>query len=95
MKQRFPREEKRADIRLVLESHGNVPDESVFTVVCEKRFKRHELIEGELKAEKIKSLTNDVEFVSVLFVPTSQWEAMESENVTRRLQRSREIVGSL
>jgi len=64
--------------------------EAVFAAVSDNSFKNRKLIEGTLDEAKIRMLDNDQAFLEASLKATTQ-----TANVRTRLQRAREIVGSL
>lgn len=64
--------------------------EAVFTSVCEGAFQERRLVSGNIDNAKIAALEEDEEFVNASIEGTTR-----TSNVKLRLQRAREIIGSL
>jgi uncharacterized protein with ParB-like and HNH nuclease domain len=62
--------------------------EAAFTAACEERFNTRELLQSKLDPQKIKELSEDPEFLSA-----SQKATTGRDNVFKRLQRGRDIIG--
>ncbi len=64
--------------------------EAAFTVVCEAAFKERRLLTGTIDRARIETLENDAEFVKASLEGTTR-----TANVSKRIQRARDIVGVL
>jgi len=64
--------------------------EAVFTAACEAAFNERRILRGTLGGQHIATLENDAEFVKASLEGTTR-----TANVSKRIQRAREIVGSL
>ena len=64
--------------------------EAVFAVACEARFRDRRIIEGYLATEKVQELENDPEFTKASLEGTTR-----TANVGKRLERARDILGTL
>ncbi len=64
--------------------------EAVFAVACKKAFAERRVVSGDLAIERLHDLENDKEFAEASRVSTT-----DTSNVHKRLNRARELVGSL
>jgi uncharacterized protein with ParB-like and HNH nuclease domain len=64
--------------------------EAVFTATCEKAFKGHRLLSGQLKESQIEALASDVDFASAALEGTTG-----TANVDTRLKRARLLLTSM
>ena len=64
--------------------------EAVFTVCCENAFAKKATVYGEIQAERLRDLEKDADFINASREGTTQ-----TANVKKRLDRARELVGSL
>ena len=64
--------------------------EAVFTVACEKAFAEQRVVYGEIAIERLHTLENDRDFSEA-----SRARTTDTSNVHKRLNRARELVGSL
>lgn len=64
--------------------------EAVFTAACESAFDERRILRGTLDGQHIATLENDAEFLKASLEGTTR-----TANVSKRIQRAREIVGSL
>lgn len=64
--------------------------EAVFTAVCETAFNERRLLKGTIDGARIATLENDTEFVKASIEGTTR-----TANVSKRIQRARDIVGAL
>jgi len=64
--------------------------EAVFTATCEQAYKNGRLTHGHIDQSKIKALEDDQEFVKASYEATTR-----TTNVSTRLKRAREVIGSL
>jgi len=62
----------------------------VFTATCEKAFAERRPVEGTLDIEHINTLESDQ-----IFVAAAQKGTTQTANVKDRLNRAREIIGTL
>lgn len=64
--------------------------EAVFAACCEIAYEQRTTVEGEIQAERIRDLEKDADFIEASREGTTQ-----TANVIKRLDRARELVGSL
>ncbi len=64
--------------------------EAVFTVTCEKAFSERHVVDGEIDIECLQTLEKDEDFAEASRVSTT-----DTSKVHKRLNRARELVGSL
>ena len=64
--------------------------EAVFAVACDKAFAEQRVVDGEIAIERLHILENDRDFSEASRVSTT-----DTSNVHKRLNRARELVGSL
>jgi len=64
--------------------------EAVFTAVCEAAFKERRVLTGTIDGSRIATLENDTDFVKASLEGTTR-----TANVSKRIQRARDIVGAL
>jgi uncharacterized protein with ParB-like and HNH nuclease domain len=64
--------------------------EAVFTATCERAFKEHRLLSGQLRETEIESLASDSEFSNAALEGTTA-----TTNVDTRLRRSRTLLSAL
>jgi len=64
--------------------------EAVFTAACKSAFDERRILRGTLDGQHIAALENDAEFVKASLEGTTR-----TANVSKRIQRARDIVGAL